>query len=85
MHPLYIYFAITNSMKISGHAISVSESPYLRAAQYLAWASYGMSMGREAYIMGSERYGTPQLKLPLMLFINGVDTLRGALVTEIPA
>lgn len=74
--PLFVYYVMTNSIKMDGTAVAAQKSPYYLAAIILGWMAYGLKMGHEGFIAGSERIGNLQLKFQRMAAINGLITFK---------
>ncbi|MBX7067036.1 MAG: hypothetical protein K1X28_07385 [Parachlamydiales bacterium] len=74
--PLFIYYAMTNAVKMDGAAIAAQGSPYHLAGIILGWLAYGIRMGHESFIGASDRIGSPQRKFPKMAVINGTNTTK---------
>lgn len=72
--PLFIYYAMTNALKMDGAAVESQQSPFHTAAIIIGWIAYGMRMGHEVFIGASDRIGSPQRKFPKMAVINGTIT-----------
>lgn len=74
--PLYLYFAVTNSLKMDSNAVGSAKSPYHVAAILAGWGAYTLKMAHEFTLTSSDRVGSPQVKLPQLALINALATLR---------
>lgn len=70
--PLFLYFVITNAVKIDSEAIDENTDPSHLALFFMGWFIYGGRMGHELFIGASDRIGNPQRKYPKMAVINAM-------------
>jgi hypothetical protein len=73
--PLFLYFVMTNSVKMDADALKTDHSPLYLPGIFIGWFSYGLKTSFELFIGASDRVGNPQRKYPKMAVINGVMTL----------
>ncbi len=75
--PLFVYFAVTNSLKMDGEAIEsgAEGSNYRLWAVFAAWFCYSFRMAQEVAVLASDRLGKVQANIPKMALINAALTM----------
>ncbi len=79
------YLSGTNILIMDNQAIQSEQSPFRIWGIIGSWLCYGIAMGREVYILASDRIGNPQLKFPVMLFSNAAIVTKLSLSAVVKA